>query len=281
MPPKMFKSIPFVALIVSSTFSTMVFSAVTILWPAIIRYLYTKNTIEIGWQSCTVGGGNILGLLASCFAITYLPNVKLQVIAFSALTLIFVSALSSLSAQHWASTIAFGLIGCATVGYVENVAIIGTSLFWEAQDIGLAIGVLGSIKALGGSIAQIIYYNVWKTSLARNLPKYVVPAAVNAGLPPNSADELLLNITGSQAAVPGADANVMAAAVPAFVRAVEESLRVIFYVSIPFSAILLLSACFFPDFRPLLTDIVARKLQARGDRHDAEAQLKRDNFELR
>lgn len=255
----------------------MVYCSITVLWPGIIQSLYTDDQVAIGWQSCVIGGGYILGVLLSCFAISYIPNVKLQVITVSGLVLIFVSALSSLSNQRWASTIAFGIISCTTIGYVENIALIGASLFYESQDIGLAVGALGSIKALGASVAQILYFNVWKTSLVTNIPKYVVPAAVDAGLPPDSADALLLNITTvSPVVVPSANAEVMSAAVAAFVRAIEESLRMVFYVSIPFSVCLLISAFFFPDFKPLLTDIVPRRLQSRQDR-DVESQSKMEN----
>lgn len=277
MPPRLFRSIPFAALTVGSTAGAMVYCSVSVLWPSIIQSLYTQDTVAIGWQSRVVGGGYTLGLLLSCLAISYVPNVKLQVIIVSALTLTFVSALSSLSSQRWSSTIAFSIIGCTTIGYVDNIAIIGASLFWEAQDIGLAVGSLSSIKALGASVAQILYFNVWQTSTVTNIPKYVVPIAVDAGLPPSSADALLLNLTtGSPEVVPGATAKIMAAAATAFVRATEESLRVVFYVSIPFSACLLISAFFFPDFKPLLTDVVARKLQSRRGR-DVESQYKIDN----
>jgi hypothetical protein len=49
----------------------------------------------------------------------------------------------------------------AAIGYVDNIAFPGVTLVFEAQDIGLATGAMGSIRAIAGAIAQTTYVNVY------------------------------------------------------------------------------------------------------------------------
>lgn len=133
---------------------------------------------------------------------------------------------------------------------------------WEAQDIGLATGVLGSIRSLSGSIATALYSSVLASELDKNLPKYVVPAATSAGLPESSVESLFAAITtGDFSTVPGITSEIIAAVCPALKTAYTNSFRVVFYTTIPFCFILLLSAFLVPDMEKFLSHNVAKKLQ--------------------
>lgn len=136
------------------------------------------------------------------------------------------------------------------------------TLVWEPQDIGLATGVLGSIRSLGGAIATALYSSVLANELAKNLPRYVVPAATGAGLPESSVEALFAAITaGDLSTVPGIRPDIIAAVGTAVKTAYTNSFRVVFYTTIPFSAILLLSAFLVPDMEKFLSHNVAKKLQ--------------------
>ncbi len=98
------------------------------------------------------------------------------------------------------------------IGYVENIAFPGVTLVWEAQDIGLATGVLGSIRALLGAVATALYSSVFANKLGDNLPAYVAPAVVEAGLPESSVPDLFAAMpTGNFTAVLGMSDAVLAA----------------------------------------------------------------------
>jgi hypothetical protein len=147
-------------------------------------------------------------------------------------------------------------------GFVENISLPGVTLVWEAQDIGLATGVLGSIRSLGGSIATALYSSVLANELKKNLPEYVVPAAADAGLPESSMGSLFAAITrGDFSEVPGINSKIITAVSEALKMAYTNSFRVVFYTTIPFSVILLLSAFLVPDMKKFLSHNVAKKLQ--------------------
>jgi hypothetical protein len=176
-------------------------------------------------------------------------------------------------------TIALGTLGCIctylsfpipsytnrglAVGYVDNITFPAVTLVIEPQDIGLATGVLGSLRALGGAVAQAVYVSVLNNEQAKNMPKYVGPAATAAGLPESSLPALLAALTAGTGveSVPGATDSVLAAATAALKIAYSESFRIVFYCTIPFSVLLIISSCFIPDMKNFLHYDVAKRLQ--------------------
>ncbi|CAM1501738.1 Fc.00g037220.m01.CDS01 [Cosmosporella sp. VM-42] len=271
MPPRVFKNIGYVAIVVIATVASMIYYSLTILWPTIIQTIYTTDVLKIGWQSSVVGGGVLLGQAISGIAISYVPKLKYQCIAAAITVLTFVTAMSSLSQNRWANTIAFGTIACTAVGYIENVAMPGVTLLWEPQDIGLATGVLGSIRALGGAVAQALYVSVLNNELTKNIPKFVTPAATESGLPADSLPSLFAGITaGSFTDVPGITDKIIAAVSAALVKAYTNSFRLVFYTTIPFSCVLLIAACLVPNVEKFLTRNVAKRLQDKEFRKTRE-----------
>ncbi|KAH6955725.1 trichothecene efflux pump [Ilyonectria sp. MPI-CAGE-AT-0026] len=218
--------------------------------------------VYVGWQCSVVGGGILLGQSIGGFCITYVPKLKWQVIIVSSLAFAFTTSLSSISVDRWAATIAFGVLTCASVGFVENTAMSGVTLIWEPQDIGLATGILGSIRGLGGAIAQPLYSSILSTQLAEQIPKRVILAAINAGLPETSLEQLLAGtVTGNYTGVPGINDAILEGVTLAMKESYIVSFRMVFYSTIPFSAILIFMSFFVPNMEKFLGNNVAKKLQ--------------------
>lgn len=187
----------------------------------------------------------------------------------------FVASLACLTPYNHAAFIALGVIGCACIGYVDNISFPGVTLLWEPQDIGLATGVLGSIRAVGGAVAQALYVSILTTKVATYMPEYVVPAATNAGFPAADIPALFAGITaGNLTAVPGTNPEILAAVGAAVTRSYVESFHIIFYATIPFGVLLIVSACFVPNMEKFLGGNVAKRLQMKSDHTDG---AKHDN----
>jgi hypothetical protein len=265
MPPRLFKNKGFVGIVLIATIGAMVYYSMTIIWPTIIMTLYTTNDLEVGWQSSVVGGGILLGQIIAGFAISYVPKVKAQTVAAAVFSFIFITALCSISADRWAATIALGTLGLVAIGYVDNIAFPGVTLVIEPQDIGLATGVMGSIRALGGAVAQALYVSVLNTKLNEYIPSYVTPAATGAGLPQSSLPQLFQGITaGSFTGVPGINNAVIGAVGAALKLAYTDAFKIIFYCTIPFSILMIAASFMVPDMDKLLGQNVARRLNAGG-----------------
>lgn len=251
----------------------MVYYSMTVVWPTLITTVYTSDSIQVGWDSSVVGGGVLLGQLFGGFAISYLPRVKLQCITCAVLGTAFVGAIAALQPGDKGFVIAMGTLGCFVVGWIDNIIFPGVTLVIEPQDIGLATGVLGSIRALGGAVAQAIYVSILTNKATEYVPKYVVPAATGAGLPASSLPKLFEGITlGNFSAVPDITPQVIGATAIAVRDAYVTTFRYVFYASIPFSVLLIVACCFIPDMDKYLHNNVAKRLQHMG-KMDGQAKV--------
>jgi hypothetical protein len=275
MPPRIFKNIEYTAIVICATIGAMVYYALTVLWPTILGQ-YTKDSTKIGLQSSVVGGGILLGQAFGGFALSYVPKVKWQTVITSFIGAAFVASLASIDADTHAQCIILGIFATVFIGYVDNITFPGVTLVFEAQDIGLATGVLGSIRAVGGAVAQALYVSILTTKAAKFVPEYVAPAVTEAGLPASSLPSLFAGLTtGNFTAVPGITPQIIAAAGAQTTRAYFEAFHYVFYATIPFGALLVAAAFFVPNMEKYLTSNVGKRLQRMGTK-DGEAREGQD-----
>lgn len=271
----MFKNIGFVAIVAVAVVGAMVYYSLTILWPTIISTVYTSNVKEVGWQCSVVGGGILLGQTIAGFTISYVPKVKWQCVIAAAISFACMTALTTISADRWSATIALGTVVCIAIGFVDNISFPGVTLIWEAQDIGLATGILGSIRGMGGAIAQALYVSVLQNELKKKIPANVIPAALSAGLPEASIPSLLAGTaTGDFSAVPGISADILASVGLALRDSYVGAFKIVFYTTIPFSFILLAVAFLVPNMEKFLGYNVAKRLQDKRSNELTEEKAK-------
>ncbi|KAF4418628.1 trichothecene efflux pump [Fusarium acutatum] len=166
------------------------------------------DSIKVGWQSCVIGGGVVLGQAMSGLAIAYVLRLKIQCICVAALVMTFVTSMCSISPD--------------SKGFPELLA--------------------------------------WSN-------KYVIPAATRSGLPTKSLPSLFEAINkGDYSDVPGINKAIIDSARDAVVKAYTGSLHYVFYATIPFSCIMLVTACLVPNFKKFLTYNVAKRLQDKSFR---------------
>ena len=271
MPPRLFRNRGFVGIVVVASICAMVYYSMTVLWPTIVGALYTTDSIQVGWASSVVGGGVLLGQVLGGLALGYVPRVKCQSVVACVLAMALITPLAAITADTHGLCLALGILGLVAIGYVDNITFPGVTLVIASQDIGLATGVMGSIRALGGAVAQALYVCVLDNKLAVNIPRYVGAAATEAGLPASSLPSLYAAVsTRDLSSVPGITAAIEAAVGTSLKTAYAQSFKVVFYCTIPFSVILIAAAFFVPDMEPYLHLNVAKKLQTKEDMDAAE-----------
>lgn len=242
----------------------MVYYSMTVLWPTIIGTVFTTDVMAIGWQSSVVGGGVLLGQTIAGFFISFVPKVKYQTVIAAVLSAAFIASLSSISASAHSTFIALGVLATVSIGFVDNITFPGVTLIFEAQDIGLATGALGSIRAMGGAIAQALYVSILTNKVTDYLPKNVAPAAVQAGLPESSLPALFAGITaGNFTAVPGISPKIIAIVGEEVQKSYIQSFRVVFWCTIPFGVLLIIFAALVPNMEEYLKGNIAKRLQTK------------------
>lgn len=155
----------------------------------------------------------------------------------------------------------YSLYWHACVGWIEVVAFtVGPSCL-KPEDLGIANGILGPGRGTLSSVAQAVFATILDNKLITNIPKYVIPAALDAGLPEASSAALLEGPeTGNFTGVPSATAAVIAAAVDGNRKAYEASFKVVFLASIAFGLFGLCAAFFVPNVDSKFTAGISRRL---------------------
>ncbi|TKA40002.1 hypothetical protein B0A54_08790 [Friedmanniomyces endolithicus] len=263
MPMRLFRNFKSDAIVACASIGAMVYYSGTVIWPTMAGTLFTTSIAEVGWLSCAVGGGLLFGQILAGIGIRSLPKMKWQMTVAGVIMVAFVASLASSTADTRVRTVVFLLIGAAGAGYVENLTLSAITLVWEPEDIGLVAGMMGCIRTAAGALATSMYSSILASELKKYLPQFVGPAATAAGLPVASLPALLAGVgAGSFDAVPGINADVLAAIGSPIKQAYAMSFRTVFLCTLPFGAILLLAAIFYcPNMEDYLTDEVARKLQ--------------------
>lgn len=160
-----------------------------------------------------------------------------------------------------------GLVFCANFcsGWVEIINLSNSTIVIEDQrDIGVAGGLAASLRTGIAAVSTVVYVTTLTNQLTKNIPRLVGAAVVKAGLPPSSIPGFLMAINlGTATAfadVPGVSTEIIAAGGAAYKVASAESYRVLYLVSIAFSAIGFVVTWFTPNTETLQTTQVAATL---------------------
>lgn len=144
----------------------------------------------------------------------------------------------------------------------------------DQKEIGVAVGIAGSIRSGISTLASTIYIVILNNRLAETIPAAVGPAAVQAGLSSDSITELLdAFATGTAEAfeqVPGITSDILSAAQVAYKEGSRQAFQTIFYVSIAFSGLALLLSFWAPNVDNLMTDQIATILKQKETKPDPE-----------
>ncbi|KAI4913617.1 hypothetical protein J4E90_005336 [Alternaria incomplexa] len=275
IPLRLFRNIEYDANVACASLAAIVYYANSIIWPTMVSSLFTTDITKIGWLSCAVGGGLLLGQILGGAGVRYLPRMKIQMTVAAVITTAFVAAVAASDETTEQRTTALLLIGTIAAGYIENLTLSSTAYLWDPADIGLVTGVMGAIRTGLSAIATSMYSSILATESAKYIPQKVMPAALAAGLPETSLPALFTSITaGDFSAVPGISPEIIAATGQAVKSAYALSFRTVYLCTLPFGVLLIIAAVLSPNVEQYLTDEVARKMHGRGDEKGDQAVMK-------
>ncbi|RYC63397.1 hypothetical protein CHU98_g2827 [Xylaria longipes] len=249
IPVKFFRNRGFISLVACATVATQV------------KALFTSDISYGGWLSATVPSATAIGQVAGGFLIKGKINIRYWMI-FSTFAMVgFVGSLAALTPDSKATGIALTLVGPLFVGVIELTALAIAPLFCKPEDIGLASGLLASIRSAGGSIAVTVYSTILSNRLKFTVPQNIGPVAVAAGLPKDQVPALTTAVLGGTLAkFPGLSDSVLKAVTSVLPTAYSQAFQTVYLASFGFGAIAIVGCLFAKDARDLLTDKVERKM---------------------
>jgi predicted MFS family arabinose efflux permease len=276
LPMRFMTNLPFVGLVLAAAAGSAVFYPLSLLWPMQITALYTTDPSMIGWLSCAVGGGTLLGQVVCGALVKALGRQKWQLVVTASAMTAFTAAMAATNQNTQTMALAFTILGSFMVGYVENLCVTIAPFVLDEKDIGLAVGILSSMRTWIAGIALAIYTTVLTNKLGELVPQSVVPAVEQAGLSPSSVPALLQGLsTGSLSNIDGLTPSILAVAQDAYQAAFSKSVSFPYLISIVFGGLAIIGAFFSPNAEERFNDGVARKMHGKAvedlERNDAKA----------
>lgn len=135
------------------------------------------------------------------------------------------------------------------LGWTELVCLNnGTILIKDQREIGVAGAVTLGMRTGISAIATVVFGTVLTNRITSNIPAYVAPALVEAGLPMSSVSGFLTDLSAdSFKDVPGVTQSIITAGVAASKHAHVALFRTVYLVSIIFGGLGIITAGFTPD----------------------------------
>lgn len=212
LPIHLFKYKGYLAMVLTAMVGSCVYYSMNVLWPQQIAYLFGGSATHKGWLACVVGSGALAGQCCGGVLCTYIKKSR-YILIFGCLGLLTFSAgMVSVKPGQEAKGVALMFMDCWSLGVVETCSLALAPLALPTEDIGAALGALGSIRSAGASVAVAIYVTILTNKLNQFLAPAVETAALAAGLPKSSLPTLLKALAlGDFSAVPGINTEITAA----------------------------------------------------------------------
>lgn len=264
VPMHLFKNHAWNTATVLSGLGASVYYCLAIVWPNMVGVLYDDmDPMTSAWYASLIGIFILVGEIAGGLLGKPIGHLKWQCVITVLISGLFFGLTATSTPGSKARSSAFVALGTFAIGWAESLAItIVTISAWDQTKLGSASGVAGSIRFFIASIASTVYNVVLNNRLAEAVPAHVPAAIVEAGLPSSSVGDFMTGLTTGAgfADVPGISDSIVAAGVWANKQANAEAYKTVFFVSIAFSGIALISALLLPNVDAMLTNKVASTL---------------------
>jgi uncharacterized membrane protein (DUF485 family) len=149
------------------------------------------------------------------------------------------------------------------------------SLNVPQRDLGIAIGLIGTFRSVGGSIGSVIFSSIFSQTAKKEVAKRISATALAGGVTGSTISDLaesvsmtLLGVPNLRAKVPDVPSDVFDACVRAARYGYAYSFRITWLASIPFGVLAILCAIAVKDPSKYFTNHVEIHLEKkRGGGH--------------
>jgi Fungal trichothecene efflux pump (TRI12) len=223
------------------------------------------HLLKLIMLSNPTASATLLGQMTGGVLCQYIKRSRWILITWCTMLTIFSASMVSIQPGQQSKGIGLMFMACYSVGVIETCSLSLAPLSCATEDIGAALGALGSIRSGGASVATAIFVTILDNKLTKFVPEYVAPAALEAGLPKSSLTALFTNLaTGTLKLVPGINPEIITAVAAANARAGADSFRYVWYAVIAFACCSIIAACLTINYGEFLTDDVARKMHGKA-----------------
>lgn len=233
---KMFRG--FTAILMVSFSAGLAHIALGAFIPQQISYLFTSNPIRAGWYQVPSGFTAVLGGAVFGSLIHRMKHVPLQFLVANVIQTVAIGLLAIITPNRVAAGLALQAIANTPFGFLTVLSYVSIGLHVPQRDLGLAYGLNGASRYLGGAVGSTIFNTILRNRAAMSVPAKVAQAVVPLGFPASGLKKLLPALqSGSPAKLAAFPADVVAAGLRAVRWGYTDAFQYVWYASIPFGAI--------------------------------------------
>lgn len=157
------------------------------------------------------------------------------------------------------------------VGWITLNCYTTASLNVPQKDLGVAIGLIGTFRSVGGSIGSVIFSSIFDQTAKKEVAKRIVATATAGEVALSSMGELIEAVMLTLLGVPGQGAKLSSVPTDVFESSVRSAryayayaFRITWLASIPFGVIALLAAIAVRDPSKYFTNHVEVHLEKKS-----------------
>jgi Fungal trichothecene efflux pump (TRI12) len=189
------------------------------LLPQQMEYMFTTNPIRIGVLNIVQGVGNIFGGVILGALIYKIRHVPLQFFIGTIIQTLFLGLYALITPNTLAMALVFQFFANIPFAWLTLLSNVTAGLHVPQKDLGLAYGLIGTFRSLGGSIGTAVLNVILTSKASVEIPKRISEAVIPLGFSTANVPALEGALaSGSSAAinaVPGVTPEIVAAAASA------------------------------------------------------------------
>ena len=207
----------------------------------------------------------------------YIKHVNYQLIFAVFLQTLFFGLAATITPHniHWLMACQF--FAMLPFGWITLNCYTTASLNVPQKDLGVAIGLIGTFRAVGGSIGTVIFSSIFSQVAAKHVAAGISKVALGSGVAAEGLGEVIEAVQLTLVGVPGANANLtmsesaFQSSVAAARLGYAYGFRMTWLASIPFGVIAVLCAVAVRDPSKYFTNHVEIHLNEKvGGKYEAD-----------
>ncbi|PCG96662.1 Major facilitator superfamily domain, general substrate transporter [Penicillium occitanis (nom. inval.)] len=241
----------------------LVYISMTDLIPANISNVYTSDATKAGFYNIPAGfGGSIGGAILGTFAYR-IRYIHIQLVVAIAIQTVFTALLALSTPDRLALAIVCQFFANMPFAWLTTCCYLTASIHVPQRNTGLALGLLGTFRFLGGAIGTTIFTTILQNKATPAILSRVTDAMLPLGYPSEQVPELISYLSGTAPLgnLTDTSVDVIDAARKAIQWGWSDAYKIVWLSTIPFGVIAFVGALFVRDPSPYLTNHVSVTLE--------------------
>ena len=232
-----------------------VYFSLTDLIPEQIGYMFTADSVRAGLYNIPGGfGGAAGGVFLGAF-IAKFKKVQWQLFIGIFFQTLFTALFALLTPDTVGMALAFQLLANLPFAWITLCCYVTASLHVPQRDLGLALGLIGTFRFLGGAVGTTVFTTILNNKSQVSIPQRVSAALEPLNYPVSQYSALIAAIgQGTTDELADTSPQVIATASRAVQWGYSDAFKITWLASIPFGVIACVLAVFVIDPSPYFTN---------------------------